>query len=53
MKSSHGGNSGNRKGTKSFMGDIDPSRIQSINVVKAPELYSKVINNPIELPEKK
>lgn len=53
MKASHGGNSARRSGTKSFMGDIDPSRIQSINVVKSSSATSSVNNNPIELPEKK
>lgn len=37
---------------KSGLDLIDPSRIQSINVVAGPK-FSRAINNPIEIPEKK
>jgi GLPGLI family protein len=52
-KASHGSNSGARRGAKSFMGDIDPNKIASINVVKSSSPNTRIINNPIELPEKK
>ncbi|TWR25853.1 GLPGLI family protein [Mucilaginibacter pallidiroseus] len=41
-----------RSGNKPF-GDIDPSRIASINVNKSTNTNSAVINNPIELREQK
>lgn len=42
----------NRKSNNNPFGDIDHSKISSINVKRAPELFSKEINNPIERPEK-
>jgi hypothetical protein len=51
-KAAHGGNSG-RRGAKSPVDDIDPGRIASINVVKSSSTNTRVINNPMELPEKK
>ena len=38
---------------KSPLDNIDPSKISSINVKAAPVAFSKVINNPIELPDVK
>ena len=38
---------------KSPMDGIDPSRISTINVKSSSETFSRTINNPIELPEKK
>jgi len=50
-KASRGGGTGKRRGTA--MDTVDPSKISSINVVKATDGNSRVNNNPIELPEKK
>lgn len=51
-KGSMGGNSSSRdRGLP--MANVAPSRISSINVVKAPDGNTNIINNPIELPEKK
>ncbi|MCQ6958992.1 GLPGLI family protein [Mucilaginibacter aquariorum] len=52
-KASRGGSTGKRRGIATAMDNIDPSKISSINVVKATDSNSKVNNNPIELPEKK
>lgn len=38
---------------KSPLDNIDPSRISSINVKAAPVTFSRIINNPIELPDVK
>jgi GLPGLI family protein len=38
---------------KSPMDSIDPNRISSINIKSVDQTFSKTINNPIELPEKK
>ncbi|MFA6084528.1 GLPGLI family protein [Mucilaginibacter sp.] len=51
-KASMGGG-GKTRITGMPMDNIDPSKIQSINVVKSPDANSKLNNNPIELPEKK
>ena len=51
-KASHGGNSA-RRNAKSPVDDIDASKIASINIVKSSSPNTRVINNPIELPEKK
>jgi GLPGLI family protein len=52
VKASHGGNT-SKRGVTAFMDSIEPSRIESINVVKSSSNNTAVINNPIELPEKK
>jgi GLPGLI family protein len=52
VKASHGGNA-SKRGVTAFMDSIEPSRIESINVVKSSSTNTAVINNPIELPEKK
>ncbi|MDB5130213.1 GLPGLI family protein [Mucilaginibacter sp.] len=52
-KASRGGGTGKRRGIAAAMDNIDPSKISSINVVKATDGNSRVNNNPIELPEKK
>jgi GLPGLI family protein len=52
-KASRGGANSKSRTTSLAMDNIDPSRIQSINIVKSPDANSRVNNNPIELPEKK
>jgi GLPGLI family protein len=52
-KASMGGANGKSRTTGMSMGNIEPSRIQSINIVKSPDANSRINNNPIELPEKK
>ncbi|MBD1367031.1 GLPGLI family protein [Mucilaginibacter sp. ZT4R22] len=50
-KASNGG--GGTRITGMRMGDIDPSKIQSITVNKSPTANARENNNPMELPEKK
>ncbi|NCD69029.1 GLPGLI family protein [Mucilaginibacter agri] len=41
------------KSSRSPMDNIDVSKIKSINITKSDNTFSRTINNPIELPEKK